>query len=94
MFELLQRAGGAQGNATGKGDCAFSLTCVEDLNRAVKSIGRGIDFTTGPVRRQTAYMRDTFPVRLRAASLSDVASWRAPRPALADIALRTDSSTV
>lgn len=70
-FQLLRTAQDA-GKATGRGDCAFSLTCVQDLTRAVKSIGEGIDLTTGPpARRATAYMRDTFPVCLRAAHLSE-----------------------
>ena len=52
----------------GKGDCAFSLTCVQDLNKAIEGIGQGIDMTTGPrVQKQRAisYLRDTFPVRVQ-----------------------------
>ena len=53
MFGLVQAL--VQKKA-GRGDCAYSLSCVVSFHQDMKEIGRGVDMTTAP-KKNSPYAR-------------------------------------
>ena len=53
MFGLVQAL--VQKTA-GRGDCAYSLSCVVSFHQDMKEIGRGVDMTTAP-KKNSPYAR-------------------------------------